>query len=105
MSAPYADPDPIPITQEPVYQRDKTCPESYQLCPESLGGNCCPEDRSCGTSSCYATTTAPMSVCSKNGLVPCGIDQGGGKLEIVLSYIEFTTDSSGQVAAHLAIRV
>lgn len=46
-----------------------------------------------------------MSVCSKNGLVPCGIDQGGGKLEIVLSYIDFTADSSGQVAAPLAIRV
>ena len=60
-------------------KRDVTaCPADYpQICPASVGGGCCPSDRVCGTSSCYATSAAPASACSQVGYVGCGIDQGG----------------------------
>jgi hypothetical protein len=54
-----------------------SCPSNYQLCPKSLSGGCCPSDRVCGTSSCYATSTAPASACGQAGYVACGAAQGG----------------------------
>lgn len=54
------------------------CPAAYQLCPASVGGGCCPSDRVCGTSSCFATTAAPQSACGILGYIACGIEDGGG---------------------------
>ncbi|KIW52125.1 hypothetical protein PV05_07790 [Exophiala xenobiotica] len=34
-----------------------TCSSGYRSCPASLGGGCCPTDRSCGSASCPASTT------------------------------------------------
>ncbi|KAK6610926.1 hypothetical protein H4I96_02524 [Botrytis cinerea] len=54
------------------------CPSDYQLCPKSMNGGCCPNNRSCGTSSCYLTSAAPASACGVSGYTACGIDAGGG---------------------------
>ncbi|RDL35455.1 uncharacterized protein BP5553_07386 [Venustampulla echinocandica] len=60
-------------------KRDATqCPADYQLCPKSLNGGCCPNDRVCGSSSCLPTSTAPASACGKLGYVACGMSDGGG---------------------------
>lgn len=53
------------------------CPSNYQLCPKSMDGGCCPNDRSCGQSSCYLTTTATATACGVAGYTACGIDEGG----------------------------
>lgn len=59
-------------------KRDATsCPSDYQLCPQSVNGGCCPNDRVCGSSSCYAAGAAPVSACGKVGYIACGIDDGG----------------------------
>lgn len=66
------------FTQAPLYRRDESaCPPDYSLCPQSLNGGCCPNGRSCGMSSCYAITAAPLSVCSSNGYIACGVEEGG----------------------------
>lgn len=54
-----------------------SCPTDYQMCPESMKGGCCPNDRVCGTSSCYTTSAAPASACGVAGYIACGIDDGG----------------------------
>lgn len=60
-------------------KRDATsCPADYQLCPQSMNGGCCPSDRVCGTSSCFASTAAPASACGMTGYIACGINDGGG---------------------------
>lgn len=53
------------------------CPSDYQLCPKSMNGGCCPNNRSCGTSSCYLTSAASTSACGVSGYTACGIDAGG----------------------------
>ena len=59
-------------------KRDATeCGQGYQLCAASLNGGCCPNDRACGTDSCYATSAAPATVCGVAGYVACGIAEGG----------------------------
>lgn len=58
-----------------------SCPADYQLCPKSMNGGCCPNDRACGTSSCLPTTAGPTSACGKLGYVACGIDDGGKALK------------------------
>jgi hypothetical protein len=61
-------------------KRDATeCPSDYQLCPKSMDGGCCPNDRSCGKSSCYlvTTATATASACGIAGYTACGIAEGG----------------------------
>jgi hypothetical protein len=59
-------------------KRDATvCPSDYQLCPQSLNGGCCPNDRSCGTNSCYATTSAPALACGLVGYASCAMSLGG----------------------------
>ncbi|TVY84862.1 hypothetical protein LSUE1_G001312 [Lachnellula suecica] len=60
-------------------KRDATaCPIDYQLCPKSLNGGCCPNDRVCAVSSCLPTSEGPVSACGKLGYVACGISDGGG---------------------------
>lgn len=38
-----------------------TCSSGYQSCPASLGGGCCPTDRSCGSINCPPSTTSSSS--------------------------------------------
>lgn len=54
-----------------------SCPTDYQLCPQSVGGGCCPNDRVCGTNSCYPVGAAPASACGVAGYIACGINDGG----------------------------
>jgi len=54
-----------------------SCPTDFQMCPESMNGGCCPNDRVCGTSSCIAKSAAPASACGKSGYIACGINDGG----------------------------
>ncbi|KAB8300051.1 hypothetical protein EYC80_000289 [Monilinia laxa] len=54
------------------------CPIDYQLCPKSMNGGCCPNNRSCGASSCYLSSASPASACGVSGYTACGIDAGGG---------------------------
>lgn len=59
-------------------KRDATeCGADHRLCAASLNGGCCPNDRVCGTDSCYATSAAPASACGVAGYIACGIAQGG----------------------------
>lgn len=55
-----------------------SCPTDFQLCPESMKGGCCPNDRVCGTSSCFAKSAAPASACGRSGYIECGMNDGGG---------------------------
>ncbi|KIW36980.1 uncharacterized protein PV06_10878 [Exophiala oligosperma] len=36
-----------------------TCSSGYRSCPATLGGGCCPTDRSCGSANCPASTSSP----------------------------------------------
>ncbi|KAL5352713.1 hypothetical protein ACLOAV_002661 [Pseudogymnoascus australis] len=69
----------VTVTKAPLYRRaEDECPQNYALCPSSLSGGCCPSDHSCGTSSCYATTPAPLDVCTQLGYHECRLVDGGG---------------------------
>ncbi|EPE33313.1 hypothetical protein GLAREA_06325 [Glarea lozoyensis ATCC 20868] len=60
-------------------KRDATqCPVDYQLCPDDVGGGCCPNDRVCGKESCLPTSAAPASACGKLGYTACALAEGGG---------------------------
>jgi len=54
-----------------------SCPTDYQMCPQSLNGGCCPNDRVCGSSSCFATIAGPASACGMAGYFACDINDGG----------------------------
>lgn len=68
---------PMHITAHPQKRDATICPANYSLCPASLSGGCCPTDLSCGTSSCYPTTTAPAQCTISPGYIACDLDQGG----------------------------
>jgi hypothetical protein len=38
------------------------CPVDHQLCPESVGGGCCPKTKVCGASTCLATIETAIIV-------------------------------------------
>ncbi|KAF8851691.1 hypothetical protein BDZ45DRAFT_730728 [Acephala macrosclerotiorum] len=54
------------------------CPTSYSLCPSSVGGDCCPDNYVCGTSSCTPNTAGPATACGLSGYIACPIADGGG---------------------------
>ncbi|KAI6781597.1 uncharacterized protein J7T54_005308 [Emericellopsis cladophorae] len=54
------------------------CGTSMKLCPESMKGGCCPENYSCGVSSCYATTKGPSTCGTLVGWYACDQVYGGG---------------------------
>jgi hypothetical protein len=59
-------------------KRDATiCATDYSLCPQSLGGGCCPMGRVCGSSSCYPSAAATASACGQVGYFGCGVEEGG----------------------------
>ena len=58
----------------------ESCSTGFQLCPQSLNGGCCPNDRVCGVSSCLvaSTTTAAVLGCGgRTDLFACSLDDGG----------------------------
>jgi hypothetical protein len=63
------------------------CPAvSFQSCPASLNGGCCPTDRICGSSSCLPNTLSAsvVSACGKANYIACGIPEGGMRARPVL---------------------
>lgn len=56
------------------------CTSSNYLCPESLGGLCCPFGQDCASSGrcLQSETAATMAVCT-SGLFNCGIDTQGAR--------------------------
>ncbi|KFY48072.1 hypothetical protein V495_01641 [Pseudogymnoascus sp. VKM F-4514 (FW-929)] len=66
------------FTKAPLFKRADECPQNYSLCPSSLSGGCCPDDHSCGTSSCYATTPPSLDICTQLGYQECRLVDGGG---------------------------
>lgn len=61
----------------------ESCPTGFQLCPQSLNGGCCPNDRVCGASNCLvsSTSTAVAMGCGKENLFACSLEDGGKLLE------------------------
>ncbi|KAK1754560.1 hypothetical protein QBC47DRAFT_402974 [Echria macrotheca] len=55
-----------------------TCAADLSLCPDSLGGGCCPSRYECATDSCYATTTGATTACGKAGWFACPAEDSGG---------------------------
>ncbi|KAG9246028.1 hypothetical protein BJ878DRAFT_317873 [Calycina marina] len=55
-----------------------SCQAGFSMCPDSMNGGCCPSDRVCGTSSCFASSAAPASACGKANYIACDINDGGG---------------------------
>ena len=67
------------ITPPPLWRRDgAVCPADNSLCPDSLGGGCCPPRYECATDSCYATTAGITSACGKEGWFACPAADSGG---------------------------
>ncbi|KAI0025304.1 hypothetical protein F4780DRAFT_426091 [Xylariomycetidae sp. FL0641] len=61
-------------------KRELACQlSSWTVCPSSEGGGCCPENFSCGTSSCYAATAGPSSACGQLGRFSCPLSAGAGR--------------------------
>lgn len=54
------------------------CPMSYSLCPNSLGGDCCPDGYACAKQSCYVTTAAVSTCAGNTGYYACPFSLGGG---------------------------
>jgi len=66
------------ITPGPLLQRAaSTCQTDFSLCPESVGGGCCPSQYECATDSCYATTAGITSACGKEGWFACAAADSG----------------------------
>jgi len=65
----------------------ESCGTDSQLCPESMNGGCCPNDRVCGISSCIAKSAAPASACGKSGYFQCGINDGGKYSSIDVRFV------------------
>lgn len=66
------------VTAHPKKRDATVCPSSYDLCPASLNGGCCPPRYGCATDACYATTAGTQSACNMAGYYNCGAAAGGG---------------------------
>lgn len=66
------------VTAYPKKRDATVCPSSYDLCPASLNGGCCPPPYGCATDGCYATTAGTQTACGMAGYYNCGVDAGGG---------------------------
>lgn len=53
------------------------CPTDHSLCPDTLGGGCCPSRYACAADSCYATTAAIASACGQEGWFACPAADSG----------------------------
>ncbi|KAK0740144.1 hypothetical protein B0T18DRAFT_202826 [Schizothecium vesticola] len=71
------------------------CPSDHSLCPESLGGDCCPSRYACAADSCYATTAAIASACGQEGWFACPAADSGGCCPV--GYVCGPTDCSAPV--------
>ena len=68
------------MVHEQLYGRKRDepqCSPGFQSCAASLNGGCCPNDRVCGTESCYAASSPPATACGVSGYIACGIAEGG----------------------------
>lgn len=61
----------------------ESCPKDYQLCPQTVGGGCCPKDRVCGENSCLPSTATNSLACGRENYIACGLDDGGMSSRIV----------------------
>ncbi|KAH8179027.1 hypothetical protein LIA77_00546 [Sarocladium implicatum] len=59
-------------------EENKVCGTGLRMCPSSASGGCCPDKYSCGTDSCYATSTEPSTCGTLVGWRPCANVYGGG---------------------------
>lgn len=73
---PQITPPPQPLRLKRRGDDDLTCPVNHSLCPESLGGGCCPEQYECASDACSATTAALGTACGKTGYYYCPITAG-----------------------------
>lgn len=73
---PEITPPPQPLRLKRRGDDDLTCPVNHSLCPESLGGGCCPDQYECASDACSATTAAVGTACGKVGYYYCPITAG-----------------------------
>ncbi|KAK0705417.1 hypothetical protein B0H67DRAFT_383272 [Lasiosphaeris hirsuta] len=66
------------VTAHPLRRDTSTCATDHSLCPDSVGGGCCPSRYECATDSCYATTAGVTSACGKTGWFACPAADSGG---------------------------
>ncbi|KAB5585516.1 hypothetical protein GE09DRAFT_1048624 [Coniochaeta sp. 2T2.1] len=66
------------VTAYPKKRDASICPSSYNLCPASMNGGCCPPRYGCETDACYATTAGTQTACDMTGYYNCGASAGGG---------------------------
>ncbi|KAI6360284.1 hypothetical protein MCOR25_006785 [Pyricularia grisea] len=59
-------------------RRALTCPVDHYSCPDSLGGNCCPQRYGCATDSCFVTTAGTGMACGRRGYYNCPLEAGTG---------------------------
>ena len=60
-----------------IREEDKVCGTGLRMCPSSASGGCCPENFSCGTDSCYATSREPSTCGTLVGWHACDAVHGG----------------------------
>jgi hypothetical protein len=64
-------------------KRDVICQYTgWSVCPESVGGGCCPGGFACDASSCSSTSAAPSSACGLPNYYACGLYEGPGKMHL-----------------------
>ncbi|EHA57088.1 hypothetical protein MGG_06955 [Pyricularia oryzae 70-15] len=59
-------------------KRALTCPVDHHSCPDSLGGDCCPQRYGCATDSCFVTTAGTGMACGRRGYYNCPLEAGTG---------------------------
>ncbi|KAK3392592.1 hypothetical protein B0T20DRAFT_60120 [Sordaria brevicollis] len=75
---PQITPPPQPLRLKRRGDDDLTCPVNHSLCPESMGGGCCPDQYECASDACSATTAALGTACGIVGYYYCPITAGQG---------------------------
>lgn len=68
-------------TAEPVVACvGRKCTSTWYLCPESIGGGCCPFGSDCVSGgSCLFSEAAPTATACTNGQFNCGVDTQGNR--------------------------
>ncbi|EJT71153.1 hypothetical protein GGTG_10413 [Gaeumannomyces tritici R3-111a-1] len=60
-----------------LHKRALQCPVGNRMCPESVGGACCPDSYACAKDHCFATTAGSGVVCGKQGYYACPASLAG----------------------------
>ena len=80
------------ITQRPILGRrnaSQVCASGHNLCPNSLGGGCCPDNYKCAKKNCYAVNQAPSTCLGKVGWYPCAAKYGGEYIKSVSKLLSY----------------